>query len=166
MAGEKTLFIVRHGKSTWDYPGVADIDRPLKDKGISDAYEMAKRIAVKNICPDSIISSPAARALHTAIIFSRVFDFPADEIIINQDLYLAEIQEIMSVITATDDSRKSLMIFGHNPGFTDLADYLSTLNIENVPTTGLVQLKFKTESWKGISKKSLTGEFFDFPQNS
>lgn len=165
MKGEKILFIVRHGKSTWDYPGVADIDRPLKDRGINDAYEMAKRILKKNIRPDSIISSPAARALHTAIIFSRVFEYSTDEIIINQDLYLADAAEIMAVITATDNSRKSLMIFGHNPGFTEIANFLSGLNIENLPTAGLVMLKFNTESWKGVSKKCLADEFFDFPQN-
>jgi phosphohistidine phosphatase len=166
MAGEKTLFIVRHGKSAWDNPGVSDIDRPLKDRGIKDSYDMAGRIVAKGARPDSIISSSAARALHTAIIFSRVLEFPADEIIINQDLYLAEYKEILAVITATDDSRNSLMIFGHNPGFTDLANYLSGLTIENVPTTGLVMLTFKTESWKGISKKCLSGEFFDYPQNA
>lgn len=166
MTGEKTLFIVRHSKSSWDYPAVSDIDRPLKDRGIKDAYEMANRILKKEIRPDAIISSPAVRALHTAIIFSRVLDFPSDEIIINQDIYQADVQEIMSVITATNDSRKSLMIFGHNPGFTELTNYLSGLNIENVPTTGLVLLKFKTEKWKGISRKCLSGEFFDSPHNA
>ena len=166
MAGEKTLFIVRHGKSSWDYPAVSDIDRPLKDRGIKDAYEMANRILKKEFRPDSIISSPAVRALHTAIIFSRVLEFPCDEIIINQDIYLADVQEIMSVITATDDSRKALMIFGHNPGLTELANFLSGLNIENLPTTGLIILKFKTESWKGINRKCLSGELFDSPHNA
>jgi len=165
MAGEKILFIVRHGKSTWDYPGVDDIDRPLKDRGISDAYEMAGRISGTGTLPDAIISSPAARALHTAIIFSRVLNFSPDEISIDQDLYLADTREIMTVIKSTDNSRNSLMIFGHNPGFTELANYLSSLNIENVPTCGLVRLKFKTESWNGIGKKCLADEFFDFPQN-
>ena len=166
MAEEKTLFIVRHGKSTWDYPAVSDIDRPLKDRGIKDAYDMADRILKIGIMPDVIISSPAVRALHTAIIFSRVLQLPPDEIIINQDLYLAEYDEILSVITATDNSRKSLMIFGHNPGFTELANHLSGLNIDNVPTTGLVQLTFTTESWKGISRKCLSSEFFDSPHNT
>ncbi len=166
MAEEKLLFIVRHGKSTWDYPAVSDIDRPLKDRGIKDAYEMANRVLKNAILPDAVISSPAARALHTAIIFSRVLNFPADEIIINQDIYLAEYLEIMSVITSTDDSRKSLMIFGHNPGFTELANYLSRLNIDNIPTAGLVMLRFKADSWKGIGRKCLSSEFFDSPHNS
>jgi phosphohistidine phosphatase len=166
MTAEKVLFIVRHGKSSWELPSVSDIDRPLKDRGIKDAYDMANRMLKLASLPDAIISSPAVRALHTAIIFSRVLDFPADEIIINQDLYLAEHNEIMSVIAATDDSRKSLMIFGHNPGFTDLCNYLSGLKLDNLPTTGMVILKFKTENWKGVNKKCLSSEFFDSPHNS
>ena len=166
MAVEKILFIVRHGKSTWEYPAVSDIDRPLKDRGIKDAYTMANRVLKKAVIPDVVISSPAVRALHTAIIFSRVLDLPADEIIINQDLYLADYPEILSVIKATDDSRMSLMIFGHNPGFTDLTNYLSGLNIDNIPTSGLVILRFKTGSWKGINRECLSGEIFDSPHNS
>jgi phosphohistidine phosphatase len=165
MAGEKKLFIVRHGKSSWDCPSVSDIDRPLKDCGIKDAYEMANRILLKGNLPDAIISSPAVRALHTAIIFSRVLKFPPDEIVINQDLYLADPVEIIKVIRNTDDSRKSLMIFGHNPGFTELANYLSGLNIENVPTSGMVLLTYKTDKWKEISKEYLAGDFIDFPKN-
>ncbi len=166
MAIEKNLFIVRHGKSSWDYPSVSDIDRPLKDRGIDDAYDMAKRLLKMEARPDAMISSPAVRALHTAIIFSRILEIPPDEIIINQDLYLADVDDIVSVIRATDNSRNSLMIFGHNPGFTDLANHLSGLNVPNVPTTGLVWLKFKTESWMDIGKKRLSSEYFDFPRKA
>lgn len=166
MTGEKTLFVVRHAKSSWDYPAVSDIDRPLKERGIKDAYEMANRVLKKACLPDSIISSPALRALHTAIIFSRVITFPADEIIINQDLYISQADQILSVIMATDNSRKSLMIFGHNPGFTELVNYLTELEIDNLPTTGLVMIRFKTDMWKGISKKCHIVEYFDFPHNA
>ena len=166
MAEEKILFIVRHGKSTQDYLSVSDIDRPLKDRGIKDAHEMAGRIVKRDLYPDVIISSPAVRALHTAIIFSRVIGLPADEIVINEELYLADYEEILSVVKATDNSRKALMIFGHNPGFTDLVNHLSGLEIDNLPTTGLAVLRFKADRWNDISKKHLTSEFVDFPHNS
>jgi phosphohistidine phosphatase len=166
MTDEKILFIVRHGKSSWDYPAVSDIDRSLKERGIKDAYDMAKRVLKKAYVPECIISSPALRALHTAIIFSRVLGFPVDEIIINQDLYLSEADKILSVITATDDSLKSLMVFGHNPGFTELVNYLSELDIDNLPTSGVVILRFNTEKWKGINKNCQVVEFFDYPHNT
>lgn len=159
----KHLFIVRHAKSTWDYPTISDIDRPLKDRGIKDAYEIANKVLIRAVLPDAIISSPAVRALHTAIIFARVINFPAEEIIINQDFYMADPSETLRIINETDDSRKSLMIFGHNPGFTELANYLSGMDIENIPTSGLVHLTFSTSKWKDISRKNLSGELFDVP---
>ena len=72
----KVLYIVRHAKSSWDYDNMADVDRPLKVKGIKTAYEIARNIKLKNNLPDLIISSPANRALHTAMILARVFDTP------------------------------------------------------------------------------------------
>ena len=165
MAADKILIIVRHGKSTWDYPGIADFDRPLKDRGIKDAYDMALRLKKHEILPDGIISSPAIRALHTAVIFSKVLEFPAENININQDLYLAEVDGIMSVVNGTDNSKDSLMIFGHNPGFTELVNYLSNLNLDNLPTSGIAILQFKTDNWAAIGKKCLSGEIFDSPHN-
>lgn len=165
MSGEKILFIVRHSKSSWDYPSITDIDRNLTEKGISNAYVMAKKILAQKKLPDAIVSSPAIRALHTALIFSGVFGISLSGVNIEKDLYLADSREILELISGWDNSLGSIMIFGHNPGFTDLANGLSNLNIENVPTTGLVRLKFKTDSWKGINKNCLSGEFFDFPQN-
>jgi len=166
MNKEKILIIVRHGKSSWDQKSVSDIDRPLKDRGVKDAYEMANRILKKGIRPDCIISSPALRALHTSIIFSRVFDFPVNEIIINQDMYLSEPDRILTIINETSNSIDSVMIFGHNPALTELVNYLSELDIDNLPTTGLVMLRFSSDNWKGINKNCHKLEYFDFPHNS
>lgn len=163
MPGEKNLIIIRHGKSSWDYPSVSDFDRPLKDRGISDAHEMAGRLLQKDILPDLIFSSPALRALSTAMIFCREFKFPAEEIKIHENLYLAEADEILLIVKSASDSANSIMIFGHNPGFTDLVNLLSSLNIENLPTCGLAVLKFNTESWKTIGRSCLRSEFIDFP---
>ncbi len=166
MKKEKLLFIVRHGKSSWDQTSLSDIDRPLKDRGVKDAYDMANRILKKGIHPDSILSSPALRALHTSIIFSRVLDFPVNEIIINQDLYLSEPDRILTIINETNNSINSLMVFGHNPALTELVNYLSELDIDNLPTAGLVMLRFQSDNWKGISKKCQILEYIDFPHNS
>ena len=76
----KTLYIVRHGKSSWDYDNIKDIDRPLKEKGILDADEMAGRLRDMGRKPERIISSPATRALHTATIFQRILQVPGDEL--------------------------------------------------------------------------------------
>lgn len=159
----KTLFIVRHGKSDWNFRSVKDIDRTLKERGINDGYTMANRLLKKNLLPEIIISSTANRAFHSALIFSRVLNIEGDKIIPDESLYLSDEDDILSVIYGCDNEINSLMIFGHNPGFTDLANYLSHLNISNVPTTGIVILNFDTNSWSEISKSNLTNEYFDYP---
>ncbi len=165
MAEEKVLFIVRHGKSGWDYNGIEDIDRPLIERGIRDAHTMAEKLVKRGLLPDCIISSPAIRAAHTAIIFSRITGFPEKDIKLEEDLYLAETKEILKIVTKIDNSLTKAMILGHNPGFTDLVNYLSGLRLDNLPTAGLVMLKFKTDSWKEVSKKNLISEFFDSPHS-
>ena len=72
----KTLFIVRHGKSSWDYETVKDIDRPLGERGIHDAEKVAGRLRKSGRKPELMISSPATRALHTATIFQRILEIP------------------------------------------------------------------------------------------
>ena len=166
MANTKTLYIVRHGKSSWDFEDGADADRPLKEKGIRDTYDIAGRIKSKVLIPQLIISSSAIRALHTAVIFSRVLGIPEKSILISSELLHTTPAKIIDFIGNTSSSIDSLMIFGHNPGFTSLANLLSNLEIANIPTAGLVKLEFETDSWKKISRKNLVNESFEFPSNS
>jgi phosphohistidine phosphatase len=161
----KRLYIVRHGKSTWDLEGIKDIDRPLKERGINDAHKMADFLDQNLDKPELIISSNAIRALHSAVIFHRVLGLPASTLTIDPDLYHADTGEILDVIYPVDDTIDRLMIFGHNPGFTDFVNYLSNLNLMNLPTTGLVTLDFEIDSWTEISRGNLMKERFDFPGN-
>ncbi len=162
----KTLTIVRHGKSSWDYTDVNDIDRPLKVRGINDAYTMAQRLDSAGHKCDLIISSPASRAIHTALIFSRVLNISDEKMKINSGLFHAGEDEIMDIIYGVDDQVSALMIYGHNPGFTLLANYLSTLSIPNVPTAGLVILEFECQKWNEIDKTNCKTQFFDYPKNN
>ena len=164
MKKRKTLHIVRHAKSNWDYDNISDIDRPLKLKGIKNAYEMARRIKIRNALPELMITSPANRAIHTAIIFARVFELPLSKIIIEENLYATEEDSVMDIIKKTDNSVKSLMIFGHNPELTYFANIFVKNTIDNISTAGIVSLVFDIENWKDISKKKLISELFDFPK--
>jgi phosphohistidine phosphatase len=164
MKKRKTLHIVRHAKSSWDYESISDIDRPLKLKGIQNAYEMARRIKIRNTLPDLMITSPANRAIHTAIIFARVFEFPLDKIMIKEDMYEAEEKYVMDMINKTDNGISSLMIFGHNPELTNFANIFVKDTIDNIATTGIVSLVFDTDNWKDVSQKNLVSENFDYPK--
>ena len=166
MGSGKTLYIVRHGKSSWDHPGVSDFDRPLKEKGIRNAYEIAETLNVKKAGPEVIYTSPAARALNTAVIFSRVLNFPDNKIYVRKDLYLADAEEILEIIKETSPEVNSVMVFGHNPGFTELVNHLSDLRLPNLPTSGMVCLQFSSKSWVDIEKGNLSSSYCEFPGDS
>ncbi|MFO7369716.1 MAG: histidine phosphatase family protein [Bacteroidales bacterium] len=159
----KTLHVVRHAKSSWDYDGTADIDRTLKAKGIRNAYAIARKLKLSNLVPQKIISSPAIRALHTAVIFARVLEYPLREIEICNLMYESSPDKIMELVRKTDNECKSLMIFGHNPDFTDLVNGFIDKPIENLPTSGVVTLKFASANWDGISRKTLESQIINFP---
>ncbi|MBN1159232.1 MAG: histidine phosphatase family protein [Bacteroidales bacterium] len=161
---QKKLHIVRHAKSSWDYENISDLDRPLKSKGILRAYQVSDRLKHQNLIPQIMISSPANRAIHTAIIFARVLDVPLTNLFISQSLYDSNIKQITEVITETDDSIDSLMIFGHNPGFTGMVNHLAKNRIANLPTSGVVTLIFDTDKWRNISLENLERQInhFDF----
>ncbi len=162
----KTLYIVRHGKSSWDYDNVKDIDRPLKEKGIRDAAEMAGRLRDMGRKPERIISSPATRALHTATIFQRILQVSGTNFKLDEDIYDASRDDLLGVIYGIPDSTNSVMIFGHNPGMSHLAGMLTTLKLDHLPTTGLVIIDFETEKWTMINKQLVSYQYFDYPKKA
>jgi len=166
MKNRKTLHIVRHAKSSWEYENISDIDRPLKLKGIKNAYEMARRMKLRNELPDLIIASPANRAFHTAAIFTRVFELMFKNLIIDENLYTSDEETILNLIRGTDNSVSSLMIFGHNPDFTNFANIYVKNAILNIPTSGIVTFIFDIDSWENIHRNKLVSEKFDFPKKS
>ena len=112
-----------------------------------------------------IKSSPAARAITTAAIFSQVLDLGDEKFKINSELFLADVEEIMDILFVLNDEFTSCMIFGHNPGFTDLANHLSRLSVSNIPTAGVVILKFECDKWSEIDRTNCNYEYFDYPKN-
>jgi phosphohistidine phosphatase len=159
----KILHVVRHAKSSWDYDGTADIDRTLKSKGIKSAYEISRKLKLSQLVPEKIISSPANRALHTAVIFARVFEFPFTEIQITNVLYESSADKIVDMIRKLNNEVNSVMIFGHNPDFTDLVNNFIKSPVDNIPTSGVVTLKFSVPDWKGIDRSNLENQLFNFP---
>ena len=147
----KTLILVRHGKSSWEY-SVGDKDRPLLQRGVFDGISVADAFNEHTVEIDAIFSSPANRALHTAMIFCRQLYYPLEKFKTTEWLYDFSGDEVLQFIKDLDNSLNTVMIFGHNHAFTYIANSLGNSYIENVPTSGLVQLKFATENWKAIDK--------------
>jgi phosphohistidine phosphatase len=145
----KTLYLVRHAKSSWDDITLDDIDRPLKAIGVSDAYLIASKLKDQNIIPELIISSPATRALSTAIIFARVLNYPLNKISIREEVYESSPEEISNVLNE-QPLPSSIMIFGHDPSLSQLYNRLSGNSIEKIPTCGVATIIFEDAHWKDI----------------
>jgi len=160
----KRLYLIRHAKSSWKNPGLPDIDRPLNKRGERDAPFMGKRLKKYNVKPGIIISSPAKRALKTARIIAKMIDYPGDSIVIKDSLYAASVPTILNIIHNLDDSIQEAMLFGHNPEFTSMANYLANHDIDNISTCGIFCVDFDVESWKDIAEGTGIFIFFDFPK--
>lgn len=150
---KKILQITRHAKSNWDYDNIADIDRPLKAKGILRSYQVSHKIKQENLIPDILITSPAIRALHTAIIFARVLEVSLTKLSVNQLLYDSSSRQILELIMHTSDDINTIMIFGHNPDFTNMVNHFARTRIGNLPTGSSVSFVFNTNTWKNISRE-------------
>jgi phosphohistidine phosphatase len=147
----KNLILVRHGKSSWEYQ-VGDKDRPLLERGIADAILVANKFHEKEIGIDVVFSSPANRALHTAMIFCRQMHFSLDKFRVAQRLYDFSGNEVIQFLKELDNALQTILIFGHNHAFTHIANSLGNTYIENVPTSGLVHLQFDVDKWSAIEK--------------
>lgn len=160
----KRLYLVRHAKSSWDDPDLADFERPLNKRGKRDAPFMAQRIAELGARPDIIISSPAKRAILTARAFADALEYPHNNIVQDKAVYLADVSGLLQIIRSIDDSNEQAMIFGHNPGFTSLANFLGKRSIDNIPTCGVYCLDFDDLSWSKVGRNKGTVRFFDYPK--
>jgi phosphohistidine phosphatase len=150
---EKILYIVRHAKSPQDAGDIKDWERPLMESGIQRANKISSVLKKKKICPDKMVSSHAFRALNTALIFSRNLNYPAEKIEISYDIYEKSAKDLLRFIEKQNNELSSLMIFGHNPGFTELYNLLTGENFENLPTSTVACIQFETENWSKIHVK-------------
>jgi len=160
----KNLFLTRHAKSSWNNPGLADIDRPLNERGKKAAPFMGKLIVDKGEKPELLISSPAYRALSTAKAFGEVMGLVENDIIVNRAIYGAGAQQLLELVQNQDDLHKSIMLFGHNPTFTSFVNMLTGSNIMNVVTCGVVRINFEYSSWIDIDFGSGRLVYYEYPK--
>lgn len=158
--------MVRHAKSSWDNPGLRDFERRLNSRGQHDAPLMAQLLVQQGIKPDLIVSSPAKRALATARFFAEAFGIPEQDILHNPDIYEASASDIMRVISALPDTARVILLFGHNPAFTTVANRFADTPIDNVPTCGIVQIESDAEAWDQLHEGNARVKAHFFPKES
>ncbi len=145
----KTLYILRHAKSSWSYPELADYDRPLNDRGLSSAPFMGDLIAGKGYEPSIVLCSPAERAKVTAELVKEHAGIGA-EIQFDARIYEASPNSLKQVVSEIDDSVDSAMLVGHNPGIEGFIRYL-TNETEAMPTAALAVINTEIDTWAAIS---------------
>lgn len=160
----KTLYLVRHAKSSWDNPSVSDSERTLNERGLRDAAFMADFAKKQGVEPDRIVTSPARRALMTAAIFGRALGIDEADFQIESTIYHAAPSEILSIVSALPDADETVIVFGHNPTFTDVANRFSKKFIDNVPTCGIVRIEAAVGSWRDFLPENAAATGFFFPK--
>jgi phosphohistidine phosphatase len=146
----KTLYLIRHAKSSRDHPGLSDSERPLMTLGIERSHRIIGFLKERGMTPDLIISSPAIRAFETAKLFAEGLQYPLNNIVIEQKIYDGYYDRILDIIYVTPNDVDSLMIFGHNPTITNLANLFLHPGIEDMPTSTVVAIGFDTLKWEEI----------------
>ncbi len=161
----KEVILIRHAKSDWGHEFLKDVDRPLNERGYLDAYLQSEWFALNHAPPDHIVTSSATRALSTAFIFARQMQLERDHIILEPGIYESSAENLLSIIQGQARSADRIMMFGHNPGFTNLCNELSEdTYFDNIPTCGIVSLVFDKQ-WKNIQHKTGKLNFYRFPKD-
>ncbi|MFA5117351.1 MAG: histidine phosphatase family protein [Candidatus Omnitrophota bacterium] len=149
----KRLYLIRHAKSNKDIPGIKDRDRPLNKRGEKEARDTGKHLKKRGITVQAVYTSPATRALDTARAIARKIGFSRKKIKVVNALYYSNIPKLLKVIKNIDDKAGSAIIFGHNPEFLNLVNYLSGRLTQEFRPCGVFGIDFSVDSWKKVARK-------------
>lgn len=160
----KKLFIIRHAKSDQSFFG-NDFERPLNERGKTEAVMMAKRLKEKQPVIEAFVSSPAKRAKRTAQFFADAYNLPNDEIIYISALYHAPAEVFYEEIENLPDSLNIVALFAHNPGITHFVSNLTNnIRIDNMFTCSVFAVQANIDHWSAFSKAKKEFLFFDYPK--
>ncbi len=161
----KTLYLIRHAKSSWNDSDLDDHQRPLLEKGIKKTEKIVEFLKNRNTSPCTIISSQTVRAVETAKIIARGLKYPENEILTDSKLYFDGTDGINEVVYAIPDEKKSALIIGHNPYLTQFTNRFLARKIESMPTSGVVCIDFNTNNWHQISIAEKKTRFIIYPND-
>lgn len=159
----KTLIIVRHGKAETLPPHKTDFERSLTDSGKADAVNMSKLLSQQIDSPEIFISSTAKRAWSTAKRFAEGFKLKESNIVAEKKMYDAAPETLIKIVQSIDNKFKSAIIFGHNPGFSQLAFFFSGNGAIELPTAGVAVIEFDLNEWQHVAYKNGKITYFNRP---
>lgn len=160
----KTLYVVRHAKSSWSHIDLPDHDRPLLEKGKKRTRKIINFLKEEGVTVDFIISSSAIRASETALYFAKGLNYAANEIKTDPAMYYASAEDIFMQFNDLNDDYSKVMIVGHNPALTNFVNCFIQPPIDWLPTSGVISIKFKTDKWEEIRESKFEIGFVIFPK--
>jgi phosphohistidine phosphatase len=161
----KTLYFIRHAKSSWANIGQKDFDRTLNERGIKDAGEMAQKLFSKNIVIDGFVTSTAVRAHTTCKAFASAYGKKESEIVLVDKLYHAQPHIFYEVINSLDNDKSHVAIFAHNPGITEMVSTQTRpMQLIDMPTCGIVAVTANIDTWDVYETAEKTILFFTYPK--
>ena len=158
----KTLFVLRHAKSSWDNPDLADFERPLNSRGLDAARFIGTLIYDRHLEPEIIVSSPAKRAKQTAVLVKELGEI-SKSIVFDERIYEASPLTLFNLIREFDDKYDSVLIVGHNPGFENLVRSLTGETV-SMPTAALARINLDIEKWSDVETGANDLEFLIRPK--
>jgi phosphohistidine phosphatase len=154
------LVLMRHAQAEEKHHEQRDVDRELTAKGQQEVLTMGAQLLERKIIPDALFSSIATRTQSTSSLLSDVLKLNTDRIISNEELYNSSIRTYLSFLHAIDSEFKKVILVGHNPAVSYLAEYLTGAEIGSVPTAGACIIQFSCQSWKDVDKNA--GKLLEF----
>lgn len=155
---------MRHGKSSWQQPGLRDHERPLITKGRERTERVAEFIHQQGLNPDLIISSHATRSFNTAVILAGIVQYPRHEILVESNVYYGATNDLYNIVLALPNTKDMVIIVGHNPGITQLANEFIQNKLDYLPTSAAVAIRFDAAAWEAIPAAAMNVLFTAYPK--
>jgi phosphohistidine phosphatase len=163
----KRLIFVRHGKAEDDSPEISDFERSLTLRGKMISRLMASRLKTKEKSPGILVTSPAFRALETALIFAGEFGINAEDVIIRNSIYTGlRLDNLQNIIRDLSEEAETITLFGHNPSFSEITNNLCKEGCDFMPKSGVVCVSFNIMTWSEIKRNSGKLEYFLKPEKT
>lgn len=162
----RNLYLIRHADAEDLQSGMKDIDRSLTRTGFRNAANAGQFLAGKNVNVQAFLSSTAQRARQTTETIADQLKYGMEQITFTEEIYEASTRILFRLVTELPKEASTVIMLGHNPGLTFLAEYLTGEVIGNVAPSGIVHLRWQEVSWEEISQNS--GELVTYhpPENT
>ncbi len=161
----KTITLIRHAKSSWDYQDITDFGRPLNARGMKSAPLMGKELRRQGITFDRIFTSGAVRTYHTAVLIAYEVGLPTTRIRVKRQLYQCTTGQLLSFVQSRKNTHTDIAIVGHYPALPDLMALLTRESPDKFPTCAVARIQFEGNDWSQVAPGSGRLIYFQYPKN-